>query len=52
MTCDYLLLKLSRYLPRASRALRAAFRRLGLGERTIAVDMGDFVTAYARKAAS
>jgi SAM-dependent methyltransferase len=52
VTCDYLLLKLGRYLPRASRALRAAFRRFGLAERTIAVDMGDFVTAYAQKAAS
>lgn len=49
VTWDYLLLKLGRYLPRASGVGRAALRRLGLAGRTLSVDLGDFVTAYAQK---
>ena len=45
---DYLLLKLGVYLPAASRRLRAAARALGSAERTISVDLGDFMTVYAR----
>jgi hypothetical protein len=52
VTWDYLLLKLGRYLPRVSRVGRAALRRLGLADRTLSVDLGDFVTAYAQKSAT
>jgi len=48
---DYLLLKLGVYLPAASRRLRAAARALGNAERTISVDLGDFMTVYARATA-
>jgi 2-polyprenyl-3-methyl-5-hydroxy-6-metoxy-1,4-benzoquinol methylase len=47
VTWDYLLLKLGRWVP--TRALRAGLRRLGLSERTVVIDLGDFVTAYATK---
>jgi SAM-dependent methyltransferase len=50
VTWNYLLLKLSRYLPRSSGALRGILQRLGYSERTITVDLGDFMTAYAQKA--
>ena len=50
VTWDYLLLKLGRSRPRVSSAIRSVLRRLGLSEATIAVDLGDFVTAYAKKA--
>jgi 2-polyprenyl-3-methyl-5-hydroxy-6-metoxy-1,4-benzoquinol methylase len=51
VTWDYLLLKLGRYTPRASRALRALLGRLRLSDRTVSVDLGDFMTAYAVKVA-
>ena len=50
VTWDYLLLKLGRSQPRVSGAIRSGLRRLGLSDATIAVDLGDFVTAYAKKA--
>lgn len=49
VTWDYLALKLSRYLPRTSSALRKLLKRLGCSDRTITIDLGDFMTAYATK---
>ena len=50
VTWNYLLLKLSPYMPRASRVLRALLRHLHISNRTITIDLGDFMTAYAVKA--
>lgn len=50
VTWDYLMLKLGPYAPRASEAGRRALRRLGLSGRTVSIDLGDFMTAYAVKA--
>ena len=49
VTLSYLSRKLSAYAPLLGRAAGAAFGRLGLGERRVAVDLGDCVTAYAVK---
>ncbi|HET8576137.1 MAG TPA: class I SAM-dependent methyltransferase [Methylomirabilota bacterium] len=49
VTWDYLLLKLGPYTPRTSAAGRRMLGRLGLSARTISIDLGDFMTAYARK---
>ena len=50
VTWDYLLHKLGRSLPRTSRIMRALGRRLGCATRTVAVDLGDFMTVYATTA--
>lgn len=50
VTWDYLLLKLGRYLPGVNEALRRLVRVLGCSHRTVPVNLGDFMTAYARKA--
>jgi 2-polyprenyl-3-methyl-5-hydroxy-6-metoxy-1,4-benzoquinol methylase len=51
VTWDYLLLKLGSYAPRAARMLRRAVARLRLSERTVSIDLGDFMTVYARNPA-
>jgi 2-polyprenyl-3-methyl-5-hydroxy-6-metoxy-1,4-benzoquinol methylase len=50
VTMDYLLLKLTPYLGRATGPLRRALRRLRLSERRIPIDLGDFMTVYGRRA--
>ena len=47
VTWDYLLLKLDGYAPRAGRVLRRALARLRLSDRTVSIDLGDFMTVYA-----
>ncbi len=47
VTWDYLLHKAAAWAPGPSRALRAALRRAGVSNRTVAIDLGDFITAYA-----
>jgi SAM-dependent methyltransferase len=49
VTWDYLMLKLGPYAPRASRFARRALGRLGVSDRTLSIDLGDFMTAYAEK---
>ncbi len=49
VTWDYLTLKLGPYAPRTSDAVRRALSRLGLSNRTVSIDLGDFMTAYAEK---
>lgn len=50
VTWDYLLRKLSACLPRGSGVLRALLRQLRSSDRTVTIDLGDFMTAYAVKA--
>jgi 2-polyprenyl-3-methyl-5-hydroxy-6-metoxy-1,4-benzoquinol methylase len=52
VTWDYLLTKLGPYWPGGSAAGRAALRRLRLSNRTLTVDLGDFMTVYAEKIGS
>jgi 2-polyprenyl-3-methyl-5-hydroxy-6-metoxy-1,4-benzoquinol methylase len=47
VTWDYLLHKVAAWAPAASRVLRRAVRSAGLSSRTIPIDLGDFMTAYA-----
>ncbi len=49
VTMDYLLLKLTPYLGRATGPLRRALRRLRLSERRVPIDLGDFMTVYGRR---
>jgi len=49
VTLGYLARKLGAYTPRLGRAAGAALARLGLGERRVAIDLGDCITAYAVK---
>ncbi len=51
VTWDYLLLKLGTYAPRAGRVLRRSLGRLRLSGRTVSIDLGDFMTVYARNPA-
>lgn len=49
VTWDYLMLKLAPYWRGGSAVGRAALRRVGLSNRTVTVDLGDFMTVYAEK---
>ena len=46
---SYLVSRLDAYAPPVSRLLTAGLQRVGLGERTVGINLGDIFTVIARK---